>query len=745
MKSVTKGWSWPDRNVVADGDYAILAYLTPGIYQATAPPPPDLRLVRTDIAGFFGFTERGPLVNLDPNATNDDRLQAAVKLTSWNDFRNVFGGFLETSYLAYAVRGFFGCGGTTCYVVRVGAATSPSTTAVLPLPAAVTPKLLTYVASDIVPGDKQIVLESSAVVSVGDLIAIGDPYGGECFGITAINDSQSIAIQPTPLSDHASGDPVYAVDGSSLQSSAAAGTTTLDVLQPANFKKQDLVLIEGGGVSEVRVIVSDPAGSSISLSRGLEFAYAAGSIVRRYSTAFLLSAYSAGAWGNRIKVEVMPLDSPYAITHFSLRLIVNQGDDPSQPLEEEFYPLLSLDPNDPPNSNIYQALASSQIVTIATPPVSQAPTTLLVGVGPLANNTAQLEGGSDGAQASAVTTQDFRNALDVLGLVDEVAILCCPDAVGPPLLRPVGAPAPPPPGPLPCSGVLSAAPAPTPKQTAPAPSGGWSTADIQDLMIAQCAALQYRVAVLDTPASPDASFTSDVLSLKPSGALSWLKSQTFNSPWTKFAAVYYPWLRVPDELGLQGPSRTVPPCGHVAGAYAWNDNQVGVQKPPANVELDFVTDVDLSVTDQQQGLLNSAGINAIRAFPGRGIRVWGARSISQDPAWRYIHVRRLLSMIEDSVEKASQWLVFQSNDQDLRRMLTHSLNVFLESIWLKGGLQGDVPSQGYFVKCDDTNNPQPSIDAGQLVCQVGVAIAAPMEFIVFEISRSVEGAQIVEA
>lgn len=685
------------------------------------------------------------MVNLDPNASNDDRLPAAVKLTSWNDFRNIFGGFLETSYLAYAVRGFFGCGGTTCYVVRVGAATSPSTTAVLPLPAAVAPKLLTHVASAILPGQKQITLESSAVVSVGDLIAIGDPYSGECFGVTAINDSQSISIQPAPLSDHAAGDLVYAVDGSSLESNAAANATSLQVVQPDNFKKQDLVMVEGGGVSEVRVIVSDPAGSSISLSRGLEFAYAAGSIVRRYPTAFLLSAYSAGAWGNRLSVEVTPLDPPYAIRHFSLRLTVNQGEDPSQPPQEEFYPLLSLDPNDPPSSNVYQVLANSQIVTIASPPASVAPTALLVGVGPLANNAAQLQGGSDGTQASVVTTKDFENALDVLGLVDEVAILCCPDAVGPPLQPPVGIPAPPSPLPSPCSGVLSAAAAPAPKQTAPAPSGGWSTSDIQNLMIAQCAALQYRVAILDTPASPDASFTSDVLSLQPSAALGWLKAQSFDSQWTKFAAVYYPWLRVPDELEFQGPSRTVPPCGHVAGAYAWNDNQFGVQKPPANVELDFLTDVDLSVTDQQQGLLNTAGINAIRPFPGRGIRVWGARSISQDPTWRYIHTRRLLSMIEDSVEKASQWLVFQTNDADLRRMVTHSLNVFLQSIWLKGGLQGDVPSQGYFVKCDGSNNPQPSIDAGQLVCQVGVAVAAPMEFIVFEISRSVEGAQIAEA
>jgi hypothetical protein len=260
---------------------------------------------------------------------------------------------------------------------------------------------------------------------------------------------------------------------------------------------------------------------------------------------------------------------------------------------------------------------------------------------------------------------------------------------------------------------------------------------IQRAMVAQCASLQYRVAVLDTPRG-----------IQPGTALNWLSSQGYSTPAARFAAVYYPWLKVPDELGIEGLNRTVPPCGHVAGAYAYTDNQSGVQKPPANVELQFISDVELTVTNQQQGLLNPGSINAIRPFPGRGIRVWGARSIAsplQDPDWIYIHTRRLMSMIEDSVEQATRWVVFQTNDDNLRRMLTHSLNVFLRSIWLTGGLQGATPAEGFFVKCDSTNNPQSSIDAGQLICQVGVAIAAPMEFLVFEMRRSVAGAQVVEA
>jgi phage tail sheath protein FI len=228
-------------------------------------------------------------------------------------------------------------------------------------------------------------------------------------------------------------------------------------------------------------------------------------------------------------------------------------------------------------------------------------------------------------------------------------------------------------------------------------------------------------------------------------AWTWLNDQTFDGDATKYAAVYYPWLKAPDALALEGPNRAVPPSGHVAGQYAFTDNQFGVRKPPANVELDFAVDVAVDIEDPQQGFLNERGINAIRVFAGRGIRVWGARSISQDAQWKFIHVRRLLSMIEDSVERASQWTVFQPNDFNLRKMLTHSLNVFLESIWASGGLRGARPQDAFYVKCDGTNNPQSSIDQGLLICQVGVAIAAPMEFLVFDLRRSVEGQQVVEA
>ncbi len=260
---------------------------------------------------------------------------------------------------------------------------------------------------------------------------------------------------------------------------------------------------------------------------------------------------------------------------------------------------------------------------------------------------------------------------------------------------------------------------------------------IYQAMIDQARRLRYRVAVLDTPDNRE-----------PAAVSQWLQAQQLPVAYAQFAAVYYPWILAPDGRTNERDTCRIPPSGHVAGVYAQVDNSAGVQHPPANVELEFAADVGKQVSAIQQGQLNEQGINVIRAFPGRGIRVWGARSLAAadlaQEEWWYIHVRRTLSMIEDSVEKSTQWAVFEPNDYNLRRTLAHALTVLLEQIWLKGGLKGATASEAFYVKCDDTNNPQAQIDVGMLVCEVGVAIAAPMEFLSFLIRRLPDGTTSVE-
>jgi uncharacterized protein len=222
---------------------------------------------------------------------------------------------------------------------------------------------------------------------------------------------------------------------------------------------------------------------------------------------------------------------------------------------------------------------------------------------------------------------------------------------------------------------------------------------------------------------------------------------------TRFAALYYPWLDVPDPLSPNGALRRVPPTGHVAGVYARTDKQFGVHWPPANAALAFVADVADRLTDLGQQRLNPYGINVIRSFPKRGVRIWGARSLAKtDDAhrqsigyWQFIHARRLMSMIEESLSKSMQWAVFEANDFTLRQTLVHSISVFLETVWRSGGLKGSRPGDGFYVKCDESNNPPAVIEAGQMVCEIGVAIAAPMEFLVFEIRRNPSTTEISES
>jgi phage tail sheath protein FI len=323
---------------------------------------------------------------------------------------------------------------------------------------------------------------------------------------------------------------------------------------------------------------------------------------------------------------------------------------------------------------------------------------------------------------------DDLRGLRVLEEVDDIGILCVPDAVfEPPLELPK--PTPPPTDPCAAHDVTTEEQPAAEDSTAIPPV--LEPVIIYRAMIEQCERLRYRVAILDFPKEKK----------NPHELRIWK-----NQFPTRFGAIYYPWVKVPDPLGIEGSSRRVPAAGHVAGVYARIDNQFGVDRPPANAALEFITDVADVLTDVDQENLNPWGINAIRSFRGRRIRVWGARSLAADGDldWRFIHVRRLMSMIEKSVELSTNWAVFEPNNFALRRTLVHSLSVFLEAIWRKGGLKGALPDQGFYVKCDETNNPPAIVDAGQLICEIGVAVAVPMEFLVFEIRQDPAAAQLTE-
>jgi uncharacterized protein len=214
-------------------------------------------------------------------------------------------------------------------------------------------------------------------------------------------------------------------------------------------------------------------------------------------------------------------------------------------------------------------------------------------------------------------------------------------------------------------------------------------------------------------------------------------------PDSKYGAVYFPWLVIRDPFGKENVA--VPPSGHIAGVYAQNDVTRGVHKAPANYPIRTALGLTQRITSEAQGVLNKAGVSCIRFFSDSGIRIWGARTLSSDPEWRYVNVRRLFNMIESSIGAGTRWCVFEPNDQITRNSIARDVRAFLKLQWLAGALVGATPEQAFFVKCDAENNPPEVVDAGRLVVDIGIAPSKPAEFVVFRIGQWSGGTDVQSA
>jgi len=201
---------------------------------------------------------------------------------------------------------------------------------------------------------------------------------------------------------------------------------------------------------------------------------------------------------------------------------------------------------------------------------------------------------------------------------------------------------------------------------------------------------------------------------------------------------------MPDPLRLEGLLRAVPPSGHIAGIYARGDQRVGVHKPPANETLVAVNDVQPQIDDRAHAQLTDQSVNVIRYCNGRGIRVAGARTLSNDLNWRYVNVRRLMIMIEEAIDEATQWTVFEPNNQDLWRDIDRVARSFLDGLWRRGMLDGATAADAYDVRCDETTNPPEETNAGRVTCLIGVQPPWPAEFVVVRIGKTEGGTEIAE-
>lgn len=243
---------------------------------------------------------------------------------------------------------------------------------------------------------------------------------------------------------------------------------------------------------------------------------------------------------------------------------------------------------------------------------------------------------------------------------------------------------------------------------------------VQTMMIAHCEQMGDRVAILDAP--PD---------MTPSEVRKWrMETAGFDS---SYAALYYPWIEVMDPVTNR--PTFIPPSGHLAGVWARSDNARGVHKAPANEVVRGVTNLSYTVTKGEQDSLNPIGVNCIRSFPGMGFRVWGARTLSSDPSWRYINVRRLFNYIEKSLQLGTMWTVFEPNDQRLWNRIRRDVTSFLMGVYSQGALFGATPAQAFYVKVDEELNPPSQRELGQLVVEIGIAPVKPAEFVIFRISQ----------
>ena len=409
-----------------------------------------------------------------------------------------------------------------------------------------------------------------------------------------------------------------------------------------------------------------------------------------------INAIGNGLWGNNIAVKIERVNKTPNTTVMRLTVMywpvlpplpLKDPTDPDLTVRRQAVPPQLLEVfddlvDDPASSNFYK-IQINEISNLIV--VDQAAAGL-----PAALALTELQHGADGA--AALVPADFtgdqnaapgqKTGLAAFTEIDDISLLCCPDAYY------------------------------------------FNDQQVNQALIDQCETLKDRFAIL----------TSKVSEAKP-GTL----SIDFNS---KYAAFYYPWMNVINPLTDE--KLLVPPGGHVAGIYARSDTNVGVHKDPANEIVRGIDSLQFQITDQQQAELNPIGINALRYFRGAGNLVWGGRTTTTDPDWKYINVRRLFIFVEKSIQRSTQWVVFGINDEPLWARVRRSVSNFLLGLWRDGMLQGAKKEEAFFVRCDRTTMTQADIDNGKLICLIGIAPVKPAEFVIFRIGQWYGGSDVQE-
>jgi phage tail sheath protein FI len=730
-------------------------YLYPGVYVEeidTGNKP--IEGVSTSTAGFLGIAERGPVT--------------ATLLTSFDDYQRTYGSYVKDAsgadrYLAYAVEGFFQNGGLRCFVQRV-AHWDPVTTANSAQSATISAGGMTLTA--IGPGawGSNIAFQiSNAGLADATLFKLTVTYwsntpsadlasnanatevfdnlsavpSASTFYESEINNISNLIVVKQTAAGRPSNNSIANVvisatagltagtaetDGLTLIVTAGAATKTFTMSAAANLKTvADLISVVNADKvvgakayldSAGHLNILDPQGraaiavtGTLTTTAGALGAFAAGAAAA--GPPRLLTGGSEGSGPNPnlqigataglAAANPLPAAAALTITCAPASVTHTVGLPAAAPIatlgdlvaainaDAAFGVTAVLDATGHLNLTDTKGrnnLTPSGTMLAFTGAFSSAPQG-----GPVKLSYADFSGHDPNPfalPAFGSTLPVNKTGLAGLGDVDEISLMCCPDEY----------------------------------------YFGPTDNTIAGLLTTQCELMKDRFAILQAPVT--------------------VRQPENNNPSvnSKYAAYYFPWLNI--NNAATGVPLLIPPGGHITGIYARSDNNVGVQKDPANEFINGITQLQVQTNDQQQAILNPKGVNVVRYFKGYGNLVWGGRTTSSDPDWKYINVRRIFIFTEKSIQRGTQWVVFDSNFEPTWARVRRSVSDFLTGLWRDGVLQGAKKEEAFFVRCDRTTMTQTDIDNGRLICVIGIAPVKPAEFVIFRIGQWYGGSDVSE-
>lgn len=641
----------------------------------------------TSIGGFIGVAESGPTEGLP------------VYITSFADYQRTFGGYLPSSYgqyryLPYAVESFFNNGGSKCYVIRVLPQMAKAAQNV-----GVSSGVRLQLTEDLEIGNTTLKLESLFGIENGGKLTIEVLDGkdrvknsAEDQEIEYDQDNQRLKLKK-PLSFRCGKDETRITVTKTAADETIGGGATLGIsainkgqwgngivarFTPSSQAKSQIIEVIDDGEAE-KYRIKNKNGFYV----GAIVAFIDNALNKEYRRIVFMEddvitlSKALSYDGDVVDTGIIPQKMLYTC-EFNLEVTYKK--------QVENYYYLSMNPQTPNyyvnavngRSNLIQLLPVSGSESYTREDPFDMPTNSVM----INKNLCVTLADGDDGNVNGLTADDFkgydngpgrRTGIQAFKDIDNCSIMAMP---------------------------------------------GITDIDAQLQLKQHCESQKYRFAVLDIP---ETYYKTEDLK----------KHREFFD--TSYAALYHPWVKTFDPYEKR--EMYMPPSGCVMGIYSRSDETRGVHKAPANEVVQNVTGLKYMFNEGEQDDLNPRGINLIRAFTGRGIRVWGARTCSSDSLWKYVNVRRLFIYLEESIYRNTQWVVFEPNNERLWARVKLTITDFLTRVWRDGAFMGTKPEQAFYVKCDRTTMTQDDIDNGRLIVEIGVAPVKPAEFVIFRITQ----------